>query len=87
MCTMGKIVSCEIAFIPIVSEDYITDVKKVLEIIKSYDVEYDIGILSTTIRGDKNKIHGLLVKIFNEMDEKCKFTMDIKLSNVCGCEQ
>lgn len=85
MCTMEKIASCEIAFIPIVSKDYISDINKVLDIIKSYDLEYNVGILSTTIRGDKEKIHKLILEIYNHMDKECKFTMDIKLSNICGC--
>ncbi|MBW4827540.1 MAG: thiamine-binding protein [Clostridiaceae bacterium] len=86
MCTMGKIASCEIAFIPIVSDDYVLQVDKVLNIIKSYDIEYNVGILSTTIRGDIGKIHDLIFEVYNNMDKECKFTMDIKLSNICGCD-
>lgn len=86
MCTMGKIVSCEIAFIPIVSDDYVLQVDKVLNIIKSYDIEYNVGILSTTIRGDIGKINDLIFEVYNNMDKECKFTMDIKLSNICGCD-
>ncbi len=86
MCSMAKIASCEIAFIPIESENYISDVNKVLDIIKSYELEEDIGILSTTIRGEKNKILNLIQEIYNTMDDNCSFTMDIKLSNICGCD-
>jgi uncharacterized protein YqgV (UPF0045/DUF77 family) len=84
---MEKIASCEISFIPIGSKDYIAHIDKVLDIIKSYDLEYDVGIMSTTIRGDQEKIHKLILDIYNIMDEECKFTMDIKLSNICGCLQ
>lgn len=87
MCSMEKVASCEISFIPIISENYISDVKKVIEIIKSYDLEYDVGILSTTIRGNKAKILNLIRNIYNTMDEVCNFTMDIKISNICGCNQ
>ncbi|WP_317921060.1 YkoF family thiamine/hydroxymethylpyrimidine-binding protein [Tepidimicrobium xylanilyticum] len=83
---MAKITSCEIAFVPIVSEDYISSVDKVLDIIRSYDLEHNIGIMSTTVRGDINKIHKLIFEIYDKMDQECKFTMDIKLSNLCGCD-
>ncbi|GFN34774.1 YkoF family thiamine/hydroxymethylpyrimidine-binding protein [Tepidimicrobium xylanilyticum] len=86
MCSMAKITSCEIAFVPIVSEDYISSVDKVLDIIRSYDLEHNIGIMSTTVRGDINKIHKLIFEIYDKMDQECKFTMDIKLSNLCGCD-
>lgn len=85
MCPMEKIASCEIAFIPIGSEDYISPIDKTLDIIKSYGLEYHVGLMSTTIRGDKDKIFKLISDIYNTMDEECKFTMDIKLSNICGC--
>ncbi|QQY80183.1 thiamine-binding protein [Keratinibaculum paraultunense] len=85
MCPVEKIASCEIAFVPIGTEDYIPHIDKVLEIIKSYNLEYQVGIMSTTIRGDKDKIHKLILDIYNTMDGECKFTMDIKLSNLCGC--
>lgn len=42
---------------PIVSQDYVADINKVLDIIKSYDLEFNVGILSTTIR--RNKLYML----------------------------
>lgn len=86
MCSMEKVASCEIAFIPIESKNYVSDVNKVLDIIRSYQLEEDIGILSTTLRGDKDKILNLIQEIYNTMDGSCSFTMDIKLSNICGCD-
>lgn len=86
MCPMEKIASCEISFLPIGNEDYISPIDKVLDIIKSYGLEYQVGIMSTTIRGGKDRILKLLSDIYNTMDEECKFTMDIRLSNICGCD-
>lgn len=86
MYSMGKITSCQIAFTPIISEDYIADVNKVLDIIKSYELEYNVDILSTTVRGDKDRILEMITDIYNEMCEICSFTMDIKISNLCGCD-
>lgn len=42
---------------PIVNQDYVADINKVLDIIKSYDLEFNVGILSTTIR--RNKLYML----------------------------
>lgn len=86
MCPMEKIASCEIAYIPIMSENYVEDVNKVIDIIKSYELEYNIGILSTTIRGNKNEIFSLIKEIYDTMDEMTSFTIDIKISNICGCK-
>ncbi|WP_432407707.1 YkoF family thiamine/hydroxymethylpyrimidine-binding protein [Wukongibacter sp. M2B1] len=87
MCSMEKIASCEICYIPIISKDYIEDVNKVIEIIKAYKLEYTVGILSTTIRGNKENIFSLIKEIYDKMDEVSSFTMDIKISNICGCSK
>ncbi|WIF94041.1 YkoF family thiamine/hydroxymethylpyrimidine-binding protein [Caminicella sporogenes] len=84
---MDKIASCEISFIPIMSKNYIDEVKEVIEIIKCYDLEYNVGILSTTIRGSKEKIFDMVKEIYDKMDKKTNFTMDIKISNICGCKK
>lgn len=87
MCSMGKIASCEISFIPIDSDEYLKDIDHVLDIIRNSNLEYNIGILSTTIRGNKDKILNLISNIYNTLDSKCNFTMDIKISNICGCKE
>lgn len=87
MCSMEKVASCEITFMPVMSKDYLGDINKVLDIIKSYDMEYNIGILSTTIRGSKEKIFKMIKEIYDTMDEVTTFTVDIKISNICGCGQ
>ena len=86
MCPMEKIASCQITFTPIMSKDYIGDVEKVLEIIKNSGLEYNINILSTTVRGQKEKVLNLINDIYNTMDKTSSFTMDIKISNICGCQ-
>lgn len=85
MCAMEKIASCQISFISIMSEDHIDDVNRVIDIIKSYELEYNVGILSTTIRGNKERIFSLIKDIYDTMDNKAKFTIDVKISNICGC--
>jgi uncharacterized protein YqgV (UPF0045/DUF77 family) len=85
MCSMEKIASCQITFTPIGSNNYIEDINKVLEIIKSFSIEYDVSILSTVVRGEKNRILDMISTIYNTMDDICSFTMDVKISNICGC--
>ncbi|WP_432663015.1 YkoF family thiamine/hydroxymethylpyrimidine-binding protein [Wukongibacter baidiensis] len=87
MCSMEKIASCEISYIPIMSKDYIGDVDRVIDIIKSYGLECNVGILSTTIRGNKEKLFSLIKEIYDTMDDVSSFTMDIKISNICGCNK
>jgi len=82
---MEKIASCQISFTPIMSKNYIDDVDKVLEIIKDYDLECKIGILSTTVRGNKDKIFSMIREIYDTMDNTTSFVVDIKISNICGC--
>ena len=87
MCPVEKIASCQIAYTPIMSNDYIEEVERVIELIESYGLEYSVGILSTTIRGDKEKIFSLIKEIYDTMDDSASFTMDIKISNICGCRK
>ena len=87
MLPMEKIISCEISFIPIQSENYKNDVDRVIEIISSYKLEYQVGLLSTTVRGNKEIIFEMLQRISDKMYDKVKFTMVLKISNECGCNQ
>lgn len=87
MCPMEKIASCQIAFTPIVSDNYMDDVKKVLDIINNSGLENSVGVLSTFVRGEKSKVLKLITDIYENMDHVTKFSMDIKISNICGCGQ
>jgi uncharacterized protein YqgV (UPF0045/DUF77 family) len=84
---MEKIASCQITFTPIVSDNYMDDVKKVLDIINSSGLENSVGVLSTFVRGEKSKVLKLITDIYENMDSITKFSMDIKISNICGCGQ
>lgn len=86
MCAMEKVISAELSFLPIESENYKNDVNQALEIIRSYNIEYHIGIISTTVRGNERQLFEMIRHLFTTMDERCKFALDVKLSNVCGCE-
>ncbi|NBG88825.1 YkoF family thiamine/hydroxymethylpyrimidine-binding protein [Isachenkonia alkalipeptolytica] len=83
----APLTSCEITYFPIDAKNYLEDIDKVLEIIKSYPVTVEIGILSTTIQGSSKEIFGLLQEIYHTMDEEnCNFTISVMLSNICGCD-
>lgn len=79
-----KIISCEISFVPIQSENYLSDVDEVIKLIEESELDYQVGIFSTTIQGDKDKIFSLLRKIFDEMETRTKFLIITKISNLCG---
>lgn len=83
---MEKIIACEISFIPIQSKDYINDVDIVLELIRNTGFEISVGAMSTTVIGECDRIFELIQTIFATMDEKCKFSMQVKYSNLCGCD-
>lgn len=88
MCPMEKegLASCEISYYPIGSKNYIEEIEDVVNIIKGYDLEIDVGLISTSIRGNSDLIFRLIEEIFDKMDKKANnFTISLKLSNTCGC--
>ncbi|MFC1919859.1 YkoF family thiamine/hydroxymethylpyrimidine-binding protein [Chloroflexota bacterium] len=87
MRAMGKIASCEISFVPVGTEEYLSKINQVLKIIKGSSLENTVGYLSTVVRGEKDRVLALITDIYQTMDGVCDFTMDIKLSNLCGCKQ
>ncbi len=87
MWTMEKIMGCEISFIPIKSNDYINEINEVLAIIEDSGLSYTIGAMSTAISGEKEKLFALIQEIYNKMEDKTLFSMQLKLSNICGCSK
>lgn len=83
MRIMEKVISAELKFLPIDSKDYLKYIEFVLELIKHSELEYSVGIMSTTIFGSKNKIIELIDTIYESMDEQCGFSFHINISNLC----
>ncbi|MFA6403484.1 MAG: YkoF family thiamine/hydroxymethylpyrimidine-binding protein [Salinivirgaceae bacterium] len=79
---MDNQVTAELSFFPLESADYKTDIGKVLEVIRSFNLEHKIGLLSTTVRGDQTTIFKMVYKIFSTMNETGKFVLSIKYSNL-----
>ncbi|MBN2697096.1 MAG: thiamine-binding protein [Bacilli bacterium] len=78
---------CQVAFAPIESVDYLADIKHVIKLIANSNIDHQVGTLSTMISGEKSKIFALLEDIYSVMDSRCGFTMDVKISNLCGQKQ
>lgn len=85
MCAVEKVISCQISFVPFDTQDYNEDIRQVLKMIKNSGLEHEIGLMSTVVRGSREKIFALLFTITSTMDPVCGFVMDARFSNVCGC--
>lgn len=79
---MDNLVTVELSFFPLESADYKTDINKVLEVIRSFNLEHKIGLLSTTVRGDQTTIFKMVYKIFSSMSETGKFVLSVNYSNL-----
>lgn len=84
MSETKNIVSCQIAFAPVESKNFIKDINEVLGIIQKSKLHYETGTMSTVVRGELSEIIGLMENIYKNMNDVCGFTMDVKLSNICG---
>jgi len=79
---MDNQVTAELSFFPIESTDYKSEINKTIDIIRSFNLEYKIGLLSTTVRGDQTTVFKMVYKIFSTMIESGKFVLNVKYSNL-----
>lgn len=89
MCSMGKedIVSCQIAYFPIDSKKYLDEIKEILNLIKDSGLDYEIGAMSTVIKGEADRMFDLIKSIHKRASFKnYGYTMNIVFSNICGCK-
>lgn len=84
MSAMGKIASCQIMLTPIQSDNYIETVNSALEIINEYDVTIETNAMATIVKGNINIILNMIKKLYDEIDKKSKFTLDVRFSNACS---
>lgn len=84
MCSVEKTMTCELSFLPIQAEDYSAQVKKVLAMIKNSGLEHIVGDMSTTVKGDPQAVWSLVEAIYDFMFTRCRFVLDIRISNICG---
>lgn len=85
MRPLGKVIACEISFVPVKCSDSSSPVNEVIEFIEKSGLEYSVGPMSTFLRGDRDKLFQLLKEIYTHMDEKCNFVISARISNICGC--
>jgi uncharacterized protein YqgV (UPF0045/DUF77 family) len=79
---MDNLVTAELSFFPIESTDYKSEINKTIEIIRSFNLEHKVGLLSTTVRGDQTTVFKMVYKIFSTMNETGKFVLSVKYSNL-----
>lgn len=79
-----KLISCQLSFYPLGKEDYIDDIDKVLEIIRSSNLDYTINDMSSIMKGASSLVYKTLQTITDNTTSN--FTMCVVISNTCGCE-
>ena len=80
--------SCQISFLPLCEIKPDNAVNRVLTIIKNADVEAEVGPVSTLLRGKPDQLFALLQEIYETMEsEGCQFSMNLLVSNHCGCSK
>lgn len=85
MCTIHQ-VSCQLSFYPLGENPYNHRIDAVIELIEAAPLQYEVGPMSTIIRGDRNEVFALLQKITETLDDDgCHFAMNAIFSNTCGC--
>ena len=84
MSEMDKVITCQISFLSLGNEKVDLAVKKVIDIIESFNVNVRVGLLSTEIKGPSSEILKLIQEIVSYSNKHSKFVLDIKISNICG---
>ena len=85
MRNVEEMITCQVSFLPIESQNYKEDVARVLSMIEKSGLDFQTGEMSTTIRGDRDLIWAMAKEIFEVMAPVCRFVLDLKVSNTCGC--
>ena len=85
MRDVEEMITCQVSFLPIESQNYKEDVTRVLSMIEKSGLDFQTGDMSTTLRGERDRIWALAQEIFEGMNPVCRFVLDLKGSNTCGC--
>ncbi|MEA3422281.1 MAG: thiamine-binding protein [Bacillota bacterium] len=81
---MDQVISVQISFLPLDDQKINLSVNNVLEIIEKSGLRYRVGLLSTEVTGNKDRVMGLINEIVDYSVEHSKFVIDVKISNICG---
>lgn len=87
MCEASEkvIVSCQLSFITLGDSEYNKNIQDVINIIRKSDINYTVGQMSTTIKGDVLTVMNLINTICHIMKDK-EYLINMSISNICGCE-
>jgi len=70
----------QLSYIPLATEKPIEKVQEILEQIAQYDLEIEVGYLSTTVVGDTELVFTAIRDIYDSMTlEKEKFRLHVEL--------
>lgn len=84
MCEIQKenLISCQLSFTPLGKVDYIKDIENILKIIEDSNVEYEVGGMSTILKGNSRNILNIIDKIIEySNNSNVEFTMTTIFSN------
>lgn len=78
--------TCQLSFYALNTEDGTAEIDKILELIEESNVEYEIGAMSTFLRGPSNLIFDLVHEI-HQLSQilGINYAMNATFSNECGC--
>ena len=62
--------SCQLTFCPLGSETFLDEIEEALEIIRQSGLEYEIGSMSTIVKGPGSQVLALLERIAVTMDQR-----------------
>ena len=85
MCSVEKIIACQISYLPLRTDRIGEEVGKILSVIRNSGFECSIGVFATEIKGPKKQVFSLIQDIFEVAETEGQFVLDVKLSNICGC--
>lgn len=75
-------VTCQLTYLPLFTEEVIAEVDRVIAFLDDYDVDYTVGALSTTLTGEREEVFRLLEDLYRSRDmEDRRFRIHIELLN------
>ncbi|MDX1617413.1 MAG: thiamine-binding protein [Balneolaceae bacterium] len=72
--------TCQLTYLPFATEQVVKEVDEVVDFIDAFDVEYEVGDLSTTVRGERDEVLRLVTEMFISRDDaRKKFRLHVEL--------
>lgn len=88
MSDVAKRASLELSYYPLGTTNVNGSVEAVLEILRASGLPLEVGIMSTVVRGEIGELLAVIEQIHGEAMERHEdFSLVMKLSNTCGCEE